>query len=97
MLGQVKNNKGFNLLELIVVIAIVGFISAISYPNFSSWNKERKTRAAVKEVEAMIRKRYSSNRKRYFCLCPSTFFKYGEPFKNRITRHDFGKFNNSNE
>ena len=55
MLGQVKNNKGFNLLELIVVIAIVGFISAISYPNFSSWNKERKTRAAVKEVEAMIR------------------------------------------
>ena len=49
MLGQVKNNKGFNLLELIVVIAIVGFISAISYPNFSSWNKERKIRAAVKD------------------------------------------------
>ena len=55
MLGQVKNNKGFNLLELIVVIAIVGFISAISYPNFSSWNKERKIRAAVKEVAAMVR------------------------------------------
>ncbi len=55
MLGQVKNNKGFNLLELVVVIAIVGFISAISYPNFSAWNKERKIRAAVKEVEAMVR------------------------------------------
>ena len=55
MLGQVKNNKGFNLLELIVVIAIVGFISAVSYPSFSSWNKERKIRAAVKEVAALVR------------------------------------------
>ena len=55
MLGQVKNNKGFNLLELVVVIAIVGFISAVSYPSFSSWNKERKIRAAVKEVAALVR------------------------------------------
>ena len=55
MLGQAKNNKGLNLLELVVVIAIVGFMSAIAYPNFSSWNKERKIRAAVKEVASLVR------------------------------------------
>jgi len=44
MLGQAKNIKGFNLLELIVVLTIVGVISAVAYPNFSSWNKERKVR-----------------------------------------------------
>ena len=33
-----NNNKGFNLLELLVVISIVGLVSAIAYPNFSEWN-----------------------------------------------------------
>ena len=36
-----KNIKGFNLLELIVVIVIMGIISATAYPNFQSWAKER--------------------------------------------------------
>ena len=58
MLGQAKNIKGFNLLELIVVLTIVGVISAVAYPNFSSWNKERKVRAAVIKIETLIRNAY---------------------------------------
>ena len=37
-----KNIKGFNLLEVLIVIVIIGFVSAVAYPNLSSWSKERK-------------------------------------------------------
>jgi prepilin-type N-terminal cleavage/methylation domain-containing protein len=46
--------KGFSLLELIVVIVIVGVISAVAYPNFSSWKQEREVRAATEKVANMI-------------------------------------------
>ena len=42
MLGQAKNIKGFNLLELIVVLTIVGVISAVAYPIFPHGIKKEK-------------------------------------------------------
>ena len=39
-----KNIKGFNILELIVVLAIIGVISAAAYPKFSSWKQSREVR-----------------------------------------------------
>ena len=34
-----KNIKGFNILELLVVLAIIGVISAVAYPNFRDWSE----------------------------------------------------------
>ncbi len=55
MQQQEKNNKGFNILELLVVLAIVGVISAVAYPNFSSWNKERQVRQAVEKIQSLMK------------------------------------------
>ena len=50
-----KNIKGFNLLELIVVIVIMGIISATAYPNFQSWAKEREVQKAVTRIHSLIK------------------------------------------
>ncbi len=50
-----NNNKGFNLLELLIVISIVGLVSAIAYPNFSEWNRERQVRQAVAKIQSLLK------------------------------------------
>ena len=55
MLAQEKNIKGFNLLELVVVIVIVGIVSAAAYPNFSKWKKEREVRQGTVKIKSLIK------------------------------------------
>ena len=54
MQAQEKSIKGFNLLELLVVIVIAGILSAAAFPNFSSWQKERKARDAAVRVKELV-------------------------------------------
>ena len=54
MLAQEKKIKGFNILELLVVIVIVGILSAAAYPNFSDWRSERAARAATVKIKNLI-------------------------------------------
>ena len=49
-----KKIKGFNILELLVVIVIVGIISAAAYPNFSDWRSERAARAQTIKIKNLI-------------------------------------------
>ena len=49
-----KNIKGFNILELLVVVVIIGIISALAYPNFSDLRKERKARTSTVKVKNLI-------------------------------------------
>ena len=46
--------KGFTLLELLVVLAIVAIISAVGYPNFLSWSKDREVRQATEKLSSSI-------------------------------------------
>ena len=43
----VENNKGFTTLEVIVVLCIVGILSAISFPRILDWNKARAVQSDV--------------------------------------------------
>ena len=38
---QQKNIKGFTILELLVVVAIIAVISGVAIPQFATWTKER--------------------------------------------------------
>ena len=51
---QDEKIKGFNVLELIIVIAIIGVLSAVAYPNFSEWRKDRETRNSVVKIKSLI-------------------------------------------
>ena len=42
-----ENNKGFTTLEVIVVLCIVGILSAISFPRILDWNKARAVQSDV--------------------------------------------------
>ncbi len=54
MLVLEKNTKGFNLLELIVVISIIGILSVAAFPNFSAWQKERRVRDAAVQIKETL-------------------------------------------
>jgi prepilin-type N-terminal cleavage/methylation domain-containing protein len=48
--------KGFTLIELVIVFAIIAIVSTISSFSFSSYNQSRSVQTTVSEVEAMLQK-----------------------------------------
>ena len=51
---QDQDIKGFTLLELLVVVALVSIITAIGLPNFNNWKKEREVRVAAEKIAGVL-------------------------------------------
>ena len=55
MLVQQKQNiKGISLLETLVVLAIIGVIAGVGFPNFTKWQQDRKVRAQTERIATVF-------------------------------------------
>jgi type IV pilus assembly protein PilA len=50
-----KNEKGFTLIELMIVVAIIGILAAVAIPAFLRYIKRSKTSEATQNVGSMFR------------------------------------------
>lgn len=48
------NSNGLTLFEVLIVLAIIGVVAAISLPNLSSWTKSRSVQRDLAQLEALI-------------------------------------------
>jgi type IV pilus assembly protein PilA len=53
MLTKLRNKKGFTLIELMIVVAIIGILSAIAIPNFVNFRYKAKTSEAKANLGAI--------------------------------------------
>jgi len=63
---QDQNIKGISLLEILVVVVIIGLISAVGYPNFSKWKKDREVRIGAEKVYGLVNAIVAQTQRGYF-------------------------------
>ena len=54
-----KIAKGFTILELLVVLAVMGVFAVVAYPNISKWIIDREVKKEVYDVVEFIKERKS--------------------------------------
>ena len=67
--SELINNRGFSLVEAVVVIAIVGIIASIGYPSLMKFRANAKTRAVASDILASLRIVRSEAVKRNVNVC----------------------------
>ena len=65
-----RNQEGFTLVELIVVVVIIGILSAIAIPSFQNASKKAKQKGAAAQISTYIK------------AAQAFYSEFGSPVKN---------------
>ena len=91
-LNKMKNQKGFTLIELMIVIAIIGILAAIAIPQFSAYRKRSYNAAAQSDLRnaATAQEAYYVDAARYTSTVGNLIGTYGLYTSNKVVFYSTG-------
>ena len=93
--------KGFTIIELLVVLAVLGVFVSFAYPNISNWIKDREVKKEVYETVIFIKERKKevtsgkygmvqvllNDQLEVFTMSPEKYFQIYKGFSSRYPTH----------